>query len=101
MGPPDTHTIFQRHSRETDGDTREHRQTDRHSLKLLNYIIIITNFYDAYILRNLSSEAQQKRIIKDNREQARAKVDIRTRDNRRFTVEMQFGIHMSSVFFER
>ena len=36
------------------------------------YIIIIINFYGAYILRNLSSEAQQNRIIKHNREQGRA-----------------------------
>ena len=44
-------------------------------------IIIIINFYGAYILRNLSSEAQQNRIIKHNREQGCAKVIIRTRDN--------------------
>ena len=31
-------------------------------------IIIIINFYGAYILRNLSSEAQQNIIIKHNRE---------------------------------
>ena len=47
------------------------------------------------MLRNLSSEAQQNRIIKHNREQGRAKVNIRTRDNRRFMVEMQFGINTS------
>ena len=58
-------------------------------------IIIIINFYGAYILRNLISEAQQNRIIKHNREQGRAKVSIRTRDNRIFVVEMQFGIDMS------
>ena len=58
-------------------------------------IIIIINFYGAYILRNLSSEAQQNRIVKNNREQGRAKVSISTRDNRTFMVEMQFGIDMS------
>ena len=61
-------------------------------------LIIIINFYGAYILRNLSSEAQQNRIIKHNREQGRAKVIIRTRDNRRFMVEMQFGINVFSFF---
>ena len=45
-------------------------------------IIIIVNFCGAYILRNLSSEAQQNIIIKHNREQGRAKVVLRTRDNR-------------------
>ena len=50
----------------------------RHSL------IIIMNSYGAYILRNLSSEAQQNRIIKHNREQRRAKLSIRkTRRNNR------------------
>ena len=58
-------------------------------------ILIIINFYGAYIVRNLSSEAQQNIIIKRNREQGRPKVIIRTRDNRRFMVEMQFGINMS------
>ena len=58
-------------------------------------IIIIIDFYDAYILRNLSSEAQQNRISKRNRKQGRAKVCIRTRDNRTFMVGMQFGIDMS------
>ena len=61
-------------------------------------IIILINFYGAYpwyILRNLSSEAQQNRIIKHNREQGCTKVSIRTRDNRTFMVEMQFGIDMS------
>ena len=58
-------------------------------------IIIIINFYVAFILRNLSSEAQQNRIIKHSHEQGRAKVIIRTRDNQRFMVEMQFGINMS------
>ena len=58
-------------------------------------IIIIINFYGAYILRSLSSEAQQNKIIKHNREQGRAKVSIRTRDNRTFIVEMQFGTDMS------
>ena len=56
-------------------------------------IIIIVYFYGAYILRNLSSEAQQNRIIKHNHEQRRAKVIIRTRDNQRCMVEMQFGIN--------
>ena len=55
-------------------------------------LLIIINFYGAYILRNLSSEAQQNRISKHNREQGRAKVSIRTRDNRTFMVEMQFGM---------
>ena len=58
-------------------------------------IIIIIDFYGAYILRNLSSEAQQNRISKRNRKQGRAKVSIRTRDNRTFMVGMQFGIDMS------
>ena len=58
------------------------------------------NFYGAYILRNLSLEAQQNRIIKHNREQGRAKVIIRTRDNRRFISEMQFGIDVLSFFSE-
>ena len=39
--------------------------------------------------------SQQNRIIKHNNEQGSAKVIIRTRDNRRFMVEMQFGINMS------
>ena len=56
-------------------------------LPLLLLIIIIINFYGAYIPRNLRSEAQQNRIIKHNREQGRAKVSIRTRDNRTFMVE--------------
>ena len=64
-------------------------------------IIIIINFYGAYILRNLSSEAQQNRIIKHNRKQGRAKVSIRTTDNRTFMVEMQFGIEISSSFFRK
>ena len=59
-----------------------------------NIVVVIINFYGAYILRNLSSEAQQNIIIKHNREQGRAKVSIRTRDNRTFMVEMQFGIDM-------
>ena len=37
-------------------------------------IIIIIDFYGAYILRNLSSEAQQNRISRRNRKQGRAKV---------------------------
>ena len=61
-------------------------------------IIIIINLYGAYILRNLSSGAQQNRIIKHNRGQGHAKVIIRTRDNRRFMVEMQFGINVLSFF---
>ena len=60
-----------------------------------NNIIIIIDFYGAYILRNLSSEAQQNRISRRNRKQGRAKVSIRTRDNRTFMVGMQFGIDMS------
>ena len=58
-------------------------------------IIIIIDFYGTYILRNLSSEAQQNRISRRNRKQGRAKVSIRTRDNRTFMVGMQFGIDMS------
>ena len=57
-------------------------------------IIITINFYGAYIHRNLSSEAQQNRINKHNREQGRTKVNNRTRDNRRFMDEMQFGINV-------
>ena len=34
----------------------------------VHQIIIIINFYGAYIIRNLSSEAQQNIIIKHNRE---------------------------------
>ena len=64
------------------------------NLDVMFNIIIIVNFYGAYILRNLSSEAQQNRIIKHNREQGRAKVSIRTRDNRTFMVELQFGINV-------
>ena len=59
------------------------------------YIIVIINLYDAYIARNLSSEAQQNRIIKHNREQGPANVINRTRDHRRFMVGMQFGVNMS------
>ena len=65
---------------------------------LIIIIIIIINFYGAYILRNLSSEAQQNKIIKHSREQVRAKVIIRTRNNRRFMVKMQFGINVLSFF---
>ena len=61
-------------------------------------IIIIINFYGAYILRNLSSEGQQNSIIKHNREQGRANDSIRTRDNRTFMVEMQFGIDVLNFF---
>ena len=57
-------------------------------------IIIVMNFYGACIPRNLSSEAQQSRIIKHNREQGRAKVITRTRDNRKFMMGMQIGITM-------
>ena len=64
-------------------------------------IIIIINFHGAYILRNLSSEAQQNRIITHNREQGRVKVIIRTIENQRFMVEMQIGINISRVFFGR
>ena len=63
-------------------------------------LLIIINFYGAYILRNLSSEAQQNIIIKHNREQGRANVIIRTRDNRRFMVEMQFRINVLSFVSE-
>ena len=47
----------------------------------------------------MSSEAQQNRIIKHNREKGRAKDSIITRVNRTFMVEMQVGIDMSRVFF--
>ena len=57
-------------------------------------IIIIINFYGAYILRILSSEAQQNRIIKHNREQGRTKLIIRTRNHRIFMLEIQFGINV-------
>ena len=39
--------------------------------------------------------SEQDRIIKHNRDDGRAKVSIRTMDNRTFMVEMQFGIDMS------
>ena len=58
-------------------------------------IIIIINFCDAYILRNLSSEAQQNKIFEHNREQAR---EAQTRDTGRFMVEMQFEINVLSFF---
>ena len=61
---------------------------------------IIINFYGAYILRNLSSEAQQNRFIKHNHEHGRVKVSIRMRDNRTFLVEMQFGIDVL-IFFRK
>ena len=60
-----------------------------------------TNCYRTCILRNLSSEAQQNRIIKHNREQGRANVFTRTRDNRRYMAEMQFGINMYFIFFRK
>ena len=60
-----------------------------------NKLIIIIDIYGAYILRNLSSEARQNRISKRNRKQGRAKVSIRTRDNRTFMMGMQVGIDMS------
>ena len=73
---------------------------DYHKMQRVNSIkvIIIINFYSAHILRNLSSEAQQNRIIKHNHEEGRAKVSIRTRDNRTFMVGMQFGIDVLSFF---
>ena len=71
------------------------------NVKIKIIIIIITNFYGACMFRNLSSEAQQNRIIKHNREHGRAKVIIRTRDNRNFMVEMQVGINMSLAFLGR
>ena len=43
-----------------------------YTLKLNTLIIILINFYGAYILRNLSSEVQQNGIIKHNREQGHA-----------------------------
>ena len=64
----------------------------------LTLIILTINFYGTYILRNLSSEVQQNRIIKHNREQGHAKVIIRTTSNRRFMVEMQFGINVFEFF---
>ena len=62
-------------------------------------IIIIINFYGTYILKNLGSEAQQNIIIKHNREQGSAKV-VRTRDNQRFMVKIQFGINVLSFFWK-
>ena len=49
-------------------------------------IIIIISFYGDNILRNLTSEAQQNRIIKHNRKQGHEKISIRTRDNRTFII---------------
>ena len=43
---------------------------------LIIIIMIIIKFHGAYVLRNLSPEAQQNRTIKHNREQGRAKVII-------------------------
>ena len=43
-------------------------------------------------VKDPSSEAQQKIIIKHYHEKGQAKVIIRTRDNRRSMVEKQFGI---------
>ena len=63
--------------------------------------LIIINFYGTYILRNLRSEVQQNTIIKYNRQHGRPKVLIRMRDNRRFMVEMQFGINLSLSFFRK
>ena len=62
---------------------------------LAGCIIIIISFYGIYILRNLTSEVQQNRIIKHNREQGCTKVVTRMRDHRRFMMEMQFRINMS------
>ena len=70
-----------------------HRRAQYNGVIGLHCLII--DFYGAYVLRNLSSEAQQNRISKRNRKQGRAKVSIRTRDNRTFMVGMQFGIDMS------
>ena len=67
----------------------------RPTVSIFNLIIIIIDLYGAYILRNLSSEARQNRISKHNRKQGRAKVSIRTRDNRTFMMGMQVGIDMS------
>ena len=82
------------HTRSTWGHVMAltHHTTQVHVIAV---IIIIIDFYGAYILRNLSSEAQQNRISRRNRKQGRAKVSIRTRDNRTFMVGMQFGIDMS------
>ena len=71
----------------------------RTTIQHIIIIIIIIDFYGAYILRNLSSEARQNRISKRNRKQGRAKVNIRTRDNRTFMVGMQVRIDMSWVCF--
>ena len=68
------------------------------SVKHIQVIIIIIDFYGAYILRNLSSEARQNRISKRNRKQGHAIVSIRTRDNRTFMVGMQVGIDVLSFF---
>ena len=60
-------------------------------LLLLIIIIIVTiiNCSSAYIIRNLSSEALQIRIVMHNHEQGHTKVIIRTRDHRRCLVEKQ------------
>ena len=62
---------------------------------------IIINFYGAYILTNLNSEAQQNRIIKHNREQGHAKVSIRTRDNRTFMVKKTLAALKQSDSIQR
>ena len=54
------------------------------------------DLYGVYIVMNMSSETQQNIIIRHNREQGRTNVIIRTRVHRRFKVEMQFGINMST-----
>ena len=46
-----------------------------------HHVIIILKFYGTYILRNLSSEVQQNRIIKHNHKRGCTKVFIRTREN--------------------
>ena len=64
-------------------------------------IIIIINFYGVYILRNLSSETQQNRIIKHNCEQGCTKVIYQNEGQPKIYGEMQFGINMSIEFFGR
>ena len=51
-------------------------------------IVTIMNFYGTYILRNLSSEVQQNRIFKHNREKGCTKVVIGTREHRHYIVEI-------------
>ena len=53
-----------------------------------------------YISSGTWAQRRNKTELLSNRVQGRTKVIIRKRDNRRFMVEMQFGINMSWVFLE-